>query len=70
LNPENNPLITKIRYYFSVIIVALYLGIGLLFLFSDIAIETFPAYREAVGALLICYAVYRGYSISKARNKQ
>ena len=45
--------------------VALYLVIGLLFLFTDLAIQTFPVYREAVGGLLIAYAVFRLYSIIK-----
>ena len=49
--------------------VALYLGIGLLFLFTDIAIETFPAYRGPVGGLLVVYAGFRMYSIIK-RYKQ
>jgi len=49
--------------------VALYLGIGLLFLFSDIAIHIFPVYREAVGGILVIYAVFRLYSIIK-RKKQ
>lgn len=47
--------------------VALYLVIGLLFLFSDIAIETFPVYREAVGGLLILYAAFRLYLIVKKK---
>ncbi len=47
--------------------VALYLGIGLLFLFTDIAIQTFPVYREAVGGLLIFYAAFRLYLIIKKK---
>ena len=62
---DSNPLINKIRYYSGFIMVALYLVIGLLFLFTDLAIQTFPVYREAVGGLLIVYAVFRLYSIIK-----
>jgi len=65
--PESNPLINKIRYYLSFIMVALYLGIGLLFLFTDIATQTFPVYREAVGGLLIFYAAFRLYLIIKKK---
>ena len=51
--------------------VVLYLIIGLLFLFSDIAIQTFPAYREPVGGLLIAYAAFRLYStIKKGRQME
>lgn len=57
------------RYYFSFVMVVLYLTIGLLFLFSDIAIQTFPAYREFIGGLLVVYAGFRVYSIIK-QNKQ
>ncbi|MES2593465.1 MAG: hypothetical protein V4608_16400 [Bacteroidota bacterium] len=67
---DNPPLINKISYYFSFLMVALYLVIGLLFLFTDIAIETFPVYREMVGGLLVVYAVYRVYAIIKKRNRQ
>ena len=66
---DNNPLINKIRFYSGFIMVALYLAIGLLFLFTDIAIQTFPVYREPVGGLLIVYAGFRVYSIIR-KNKQ
>lgn len=67
MHSESNPLINKIRYYSRFIMVALYLVIGLLFSFSDIAIETFPVYREAVGGLLILYAAFRLYLIVKKK---
>lgn len=67
---DQTPLINKISYYFSFIVVALYLAIGIVFLFTDIAIETFPLYREMVGGLLIVYAVYRAYAIIKKHNNQ
>lgn len=65
---DNNPLTNKIRFYSGFIMIALYLAIGLLFLFTDIAIQTFPVYREPVGGLLIVYAGFRGYSIIR-KNK-
>ena len=42
--------------------VAVYLVVGLLFLFTDIAIQTFPQYRQPVGVVLIAYAAFRLYS--------
>lgn len=39
--------------------VAVYLFLGLLFLFTDIAIETFPAYRKEIGSTLLIYSVIR-----------
>jgi hypothetical protein len=66
---ENNPLINKIRFYFSFLMVLIYLAFGSVFLFSDIAIQTFPVYREPIGGLLIVYACFRLYSIIK-KNKE
>lgn len=62
---NNNNTLKKITYYFSFVMVALYFAIALLFLCTDAAIETFPVYREAVGGLLLVYAVFRVYSIIK-----
>lgn len=39
--------------------VAVYLCIGLLFLFTDIAIDIFPSYRQPVGLIMIAYAGFR-----------
>ena len=39
--------------------VAVYLALGLLFLFTDIAEETFPARRKAVGTVLLVYGIFR-----------
>lgn len=63
-------MINKINYYFSLIMIALYFIIGLLFLFSDIVIDTFPAYREVIGGILLLYGVFRLYSIVKRRNRR
>ncbi len=62
---ESNSPIHTIRYYFSFVIVALYFSIGAMFLFTDVAIETFPVYRTPVGILLIVYAGYRAYAAIK-----
>ena len=45
--------------------VAIYLVIGLLFLFSDIAIETFPFYRTSLGIIFTIYAGFRLFMILK-----
>jgi hypothetical protein len=39
--------------------VAIYLTIGFLFLFTDVAIETFPAYREPIGITMLVYGIIR-----------
>jgi hypothetical protein len=42
--------------------VAVYLALGLLFLFTDIAIDKFPAFRKEIGIVMVVYAVIRTYS--------
>jgi uncharacterized membrane protein YidH (DUF202 family) len=39
--------------------VAVYLSLGLLFLFTDISYETFPEYRKELGIVLIVYGIIR-----------
>jgi len=59
-----------IRYYFDLIMGGIYIGVGILFLFTNIAIDNFPAYRMQVGILLISYALFRFYtSIKKFKQK-
>lgn len=64
-----NPTITKIRYYFGFFIVGLYILLGLGFLFTDIAIQQFPVYRKAVGAIMLVYGAFRLYSLVKTNKK-
>lgn len=56
---NSNPSVNKIRYYTGFIMVAIYLALGLLFFFTDIAIDTFPAYRKELGFTMMAYAVIR-----------
>jgi hypothetical protein len=42
--------------------VAIYLALGLLFLFTDIRIDTFPAYRKEIGIVMLVYAGIRTYT--------
>jgi hypothetical protein len=39
--------------------VAVYLALGLLFLCTDIAIDTFPAYRKPIGITMLIYGIVR-----------
>jgi hypothetical protein len=39
--------------------IAVYVGLGLLFFLTDIAKETFPAYRKELGATMLIYAGIR-----------
>jgi hypothetical protein len=51
--------------------VAVYLTLGLLFLFTDIGIDYFPAYRNEIGWVMLIYAVLRTFlSIRKFKQKE
>ncbi len=50
--------------------VALYLALGLLFLFTDIATDSFPVYRKEVGIVFLLYASFRTYSTIKKIRKE
>lgn len=39
--------------------VAVYLALGVLFFFTDIAIDTFPEYRKTIGITMIVYGILR-----------
>lgn len=59
---NSSPTVNKIRYYSTFIMVAVYLALGLLFLFTDIAIDKFPAYRKEIGIVMVVYAAIRTFS--------
>jgi hypothetical protein len=51
--------------------VAIYISLGLLFLFTDIAVDAFPAYRKILGCVLIGYGSLRSYlNIKKIREEE
>ncbi len=56
---NSNPKVNKFRYYSNFVMVAVYLALGLLFLFSEIGIDYFPAFRKQIGCIMIVYAVIR-----------
>ncbi|HRG51821.1 MAG TPA: hypothetical protein PLL00_03220 [Bacteroidia bacterium] len=59
---NSNPTVNKIRYYSVFLMVAIYIALGLLFLFTDIAVDKFPAYRKEIGAVMLVYAAIRTFS--------
>jgi hypothetical protein len=60
--------VDKIRYYSSFLMIAVYLGLGLLFFFTDIASNTFPTYRKELGVTMLVYSIVRsGLMIRKYR---
>lgn len=52
-------MLKKILHYFSFVMSIFYLGIGLLFLFTDILINIFPSNRFPLGCVFTLYALIR-----------
>jgi hypothetical protein len=51
--------------------VAVYLALGLLFFFTDIAYNTFPNYRKEIGFTMMIYSIVRlVMTIKKNKNNQ
>ncbi len=51
--------------------IAVYLGLGLLFLFTDVAATIFPSYRKELGITMLIYCVIRtGLMIWKHKKEQ
>jgi len=51
----------KIRFYFSFLLLAFYLLIAFLFLFSDVWIDMIPKGRIWIGSILLAFAALRFY---------
>ncbi len=51
--------IDSISYYFSFVMIVVYLGLGSVFLFTNLGVETFHTYRKEMGLVVICYAIVR-----------
>ena len=50
--------------------IAVYLGLGLLFFFTDIASNTFPSYRQELGATMLIYSVIRTFLVIRKHRKE
>ncbi|MGQ0829798.1 MAG: hypothetical protein ACT4ON_15535 [Bacteroidota bacterium] len=51
----------KLRFYFSFLLLAFYLLIAFLFLFSDIWADMIPKGRIVIGSILLVFAALRFY---------
>jgi len=57
---DSNPPANKMRYYINFFMVAVYLALGLLFLFTGIGATTFSENRKPVGIVFMVYGLFRG----------
>jgi cytochrome c biogenesis protein CcdA len=54
-------VINKLRFYSSFLLLAFYIVVGILFLFTDIWEDLLPKSRFAIGIILILFGVFRFY---------
>jgi cytochrome c biogenesis protein CcdA len=51
----------RVRFYLSFLLLAFYIGVGILFLFTDIWEDLLPKSRFVIGIILILFGVFRFY---------
>ena len=51
-------MVNKLRFYSNFVMVAIYISLGLLFLVTDVAIDTFPGYRKETGGIVKAAAIF------------
>lgn len=62
-------MVNKISHYFGFAMVAVYVALGLLFLFTEAAADIFPYYRTEVGIVMLIYSGYRSFMIYRKIKK-
>jgi len=60
--------VNNTRFYFTFLVVALYLVIGFLFLFTNVWSDLIPKARIAIGLILMVFGVLRFYIAYKRYN--
>jgi type VI protein secretion system component VasK len=58
---SHNPVTTHIALLLTGTVVVVAMGLGLVFLFTDLWAEQFSANRELAGGLFVVYGCYRGF---------
>jgi hypothetical protein len=69
MTANRNSFAAKAHLYFSIIMVAVYILIGLLLIFVLKFIQIQPSNRIAAGCVLILYAVFRSYKLIRERRE-
>lgn len=66
---NSNTTPALVRHIMGFIMVAVYLGLGLLFLVTDLMIDNFPLYRTQLGIVMIVYALFRTFLLIRKLRK-
>lgn len=69
-NNYSNELITKINYYFSILMIALYVIMSFFLIFVKDLHFLDPPNQTILGAVLFCYALFRLYKLIKQKKDE
>ena len=64
---SENPVLRKTLFYFSLVMVLVYIAFGLAMAFSNFLIEMIPNNRMIMGVVLIIYGGFRLYILNRQR---
>ncbi|MBL0046860.1 MAG: hypothetical protein IPP32_02005 [Bacteroidetes bacterium] len=64
---SENPGLRKTLFYFSLLMVLVYIALGIAVAFSNFMIEMVPNNRIIIGGILIIYGVFRLYILNRQR---
>ncbi|MDR0872569.1 MAG: hypothetical protein LBN27_03745 [Prevotellaceae bacterium] len=62
---ENTGNKSKIAFVFGIFMVILYVGMGLVLIFTNIFWQVPPVLQRCLGILFVLYGIYRGYRVVK-----
>jgi len=58
---KSRHIFNKVRFYSGFLLLAFYLGVGILFIFTDVWADLLPKSRFLIGIILILWGVLRFY---------
>ena len=67
---QPNNTVREVLYYFSFLMVLVYIGIGLMFMFSSFLTEMIPSNRALIGGIFILYGIFRLYMLIRLKKSR
>lgn len=64
---SENPALRKTLFYFSLVMVLVYIALGIAVAFTNFLIEMIPNNRTIIGGILIIYGGFRLYILNRQR---
>lgn len=64
---SENPALRKTLFYFSLVMVLVYIALGIAVAFTNFLIEMIPNNRTIIGGILVIYGGFRLYILNRQR---